>query len=109
MSPARPTLKIVGRRMDAEDYRLREFLSRVAQPYDWHEAGTAEADELLASLGLADAALPVVVDGDENYTGVTIESLAREWPDDGFAYELRAIVIASNTSGTTGVVALLSK
>ena len=79
MSPARPTLKIVGRRRDAEDYRLREFLSRVAQPYDWHEAGTAEADELLASLGLADAALPVVVDGDENYTGVTIESLAREW------------------------------
>ena len=77
MSPARPTLKIVGRRMDAEDYRLREFLSRVAQPYDWHEAGTAEADKLLASLGLADAALPVVVDGDENYSGVTIESLRK--------------------------------
>jgi thioredoxin reductase (NADPH) len=79
MSPARPKLKIVGRRMDAEDYRLREFLSRVAQPFDWHEAGTAEADELLARLGLADAPLPVVVDGDENYTGVTIESLASEW------------------------------
>jgi thioredoxin reductase (NADPH) len=79
MSPARPTLKVVGRRLDAEDYRLREFLTRVAQPYEWHEAGTAEADQLLASLGLADAALPVVVDGAENYTGVTIESLARQW------------------------------
>jgi thioredoxin reductase (NADPH) len=65
--------------MDAEDYRLREFLTRVAQPYEWHEAGTAEADQLLASLGLADAPLPVVVDGGENYTGVTIESLARQW------------------------------
>ena len=50
--------------MDAEHYRLRDFLTRTAQPYEWHEAGSAEADLLLASLGVADASLPVLVDGD---------------------------------------------
>ncbi len=53
--------------MDAEHYRLRDFLTRTAQPYDWYEAGSAEADRLLKRLGLADAALPVLVDGDESF------------------------------------------
>ena len=30
--------------MDAEHYRVRDFLTRTAQPYEWHEAGSAEAD-----------------------------------------------------------------
>src|SRR5215211_594685 len=42
MSPVRPTLQVVGRRMNAEHYRLRDFLTRTAQPYEWHEAGSAE-------------------------------------------------------------------
>ena len=44
----RPTVQLVGRRMDAEHYRLRDFLTRAAQPYEWFEAGTSEADDLLA-------------------------------------------------------------
>src|SRR5580765_8608529 len=79
MSPARSTVQVVGRRMDAEHYRLRDFLTRTAQPYEWHEAGSAEADLLLASLGVADASLPVLVDGDRTFTNATVESIALAW------------------------------
>jgi thioredoxin reductase (NADPH) len=67
--------------MDAEHYRLRDFLTRSAQPYQWHEAGSAEADLLLESLGLADAdaTLPVLVDGDRSFTGATVETIAAAW------------------------------
>jgi thioredoxin reductase (NADPH) len=75
----RPTVQVVGRRMDAEHYRLRDFLTRTAQPYEWHEADSAEADLLLASLGLVDAALPVLVDGDRTFTAATVEMIAAAW------------------------------
>ena len=61
--------------MDAEHYRLRDFLTRTAQPYEWHEAGSAEADLLLARLELVDATLPVLVDGDRTLTGATVETI----------------------------------
>jgi thioredoxin reductase (NADPH) len=75
----RPTVQVVGRRMDAEHYRLRDFLTRTAQPYEWHEADSAEADLLLATLGLVDAALPVLVDGDRTFTAATVEMIAAAW------------------------------
>lgn len=65
--------------MDAEHYRLRDFLTRIAQPYEWFEAGSAEADQLLERLGLLDAPLPVLIDGDQTHTGATVESLAAAW------------------------------
>jgi thioredoxin reductase (NADPH) len=65
--------------MDADHYRLRDFLTRTAQPYEWHEAGSAEADLLLQQLGLAGASLPVLVDGDRTYTDATVESIATAW------------------------------
>jgi thioredoxin reductase (NADPH) len=65
--------------MDAEHYRLRDFLTRTAQPYDWYEADSPDADHLLAKLGLAGADLPVLVDGDESYQAATVESIARAW------------------------------
>jgi len=77
--PPRPTLQVVGRWADADHYRLRDFLTRVAQPYEWLEAGSAQADRLLAERGLADAGLPVVIDGDEAHTAATVEALARAW------------------------------
>jgi thioredoxin reductase (NADPH) len=79
MSPVRPTVQVVGRRMDAEHYRLRDFLTRTAQPYEWYEAGSTEADALLERLGLRDAILPVLVDGDGILTGATVEKLAAAW------------------------------
>src|SRR5438093_4099360 len=65
--------------MDAEHYRLRDFLTRTAQPYEWHEAGSAEADLLLENLGLREATLPILVDGDQNFTAATVESIALAW------------------------------
>ena len=72
-------MQVVGRRLEAEDHRLRDFLTRVAQPYEWLEAGSEEAMRLLSSVGLVDAALPVVVDGERAHTGVTVEGLAAAW------------------------------
>jgi len=65
--------------MDADHYRLRDFLTRTAQPYEWHEAGSAEADLLLTRLGVADASLPVLVDGDRTFANATVESIALAW------------------------------
>ena len=47
MSPVRPTVQVVGTRLDPEHYRLRDFLTRSAQPHEWHEAGSPEATALL--------------------------------------------------------------
>ena len=65
--------------MDAEHYRLRDFLTRTAQPYEWLEAGSAEADLLVASRGLVDPTLPVLVDGDQTFTGATVETIVAAW------------------------------
>ena len=75
----RPTVQVVGRRLDSEHYLLRDFLTRTAQPYDWYEAGSAEADLLLARLELVDADLPVLVDGDLRVTGATVQRVAEAW------------------------------
>jgi thioredoxin reductase (NADPH) len=72
-------VQVVGRRMDPEHYRLRDFLTRTAQPYEWHEAGSAEASLLLERLALTDAALPVLVDGDQVVQAATVESVAVAW------------------------------
>src|SRR5436305_3436908 len=80
MSPARPKVQVVGRRMEAGDYRLRDFLTRTAQPYDWLDAGSDEADGVLERLGLAASELPVLVEGDgTTHTAATVESVARAW------------------------------
>src|SRR4051794_40024324 len=78
MSPVRPPLQVIGRRLDAGDYALRDFLTRAAQPYEFHEAGSSEADRLLVGVGGA-AELPVVIDGDDVLQGATVERLAEAW------------------------------
>ena len=79
MSPVRPDVKVVGRRLDPEHYRLRDFLTRAAQPHTWFEVGSDAAQELLARHGLVDPELPVVIDGDQALAGVTFEQLAERW------------------------------
>jgi thioredoxin reductase (NADPH) len=69
----------VGRRLEPEHHRLRDFLTRIAQPHEWLEAGSSDAAQLLESLALADAPLPVVVDSGETHTAVTVETLAAAW------------------------------
>jgi thioredoxin reductase (NADPH) len=70
---------VVGRRHDPGTHRIRDFLTRGAQPYRFHEAGTPEAEALLAEAGAADATLPVVLDGDTVHAGATVEGLAEAW------------------------------
>ena len=77
--PPRPTLKVVGRRLEPEDYRLRDFFTRTAQPHEFYEAGTPQADAILTAAGAARAALPVVVDGDTFHAGATVEGIANAW------------------------------
>jgi thioredoxin reductase (NADPH) len=79
VSPVRPTVQVIGRNFDPDHYRLRDFLTRTAQPYEFFEAGTPEAEELLAARRLTAAELPVVIDGDEVYTGTTVAALAEAW------------------------------
>ena len=79
MSPIRPTVQVVGARLEPEHHRLRDLLTRIAQPAEWYEAGTPEADQLLASHGLTGAELPVLIDGDEAHAGMTVERLAEAW------------------------------
>jgi thioredoxin reductase (NADPH) len=58
---------------------LRDFLTRIAQPHEWLEAGSPEAERLLSGLGLLGAPLPVIVDGERTLTGATVEMLAEAW------------------------------
>ncbi len=79
MSPPRPTVHVVGRRLESEHHRLRDFLTRGAQPHEFYEAGSSEAQTLLANAEATGAALPVVIDGDAVHAGVTVEELAAAW------------------------------
>jgi thioredoxin reductase (NADPH) len=79
VSPPRPTVKVVGRRLDPDDYRLRDFLTRAAQPHEFYEAGSQQADAVLAKAGATGAELPVLVDGDTIHAGATVQRIAEDW------------------------------
>src|SRR5712692_6648415 len=79
MSPVRPTVQVIGSRLDPEAYRLRDFLTRIAQPHEWFEAGSPEADRLLLDLGLTSPPLPVLVDGEDVHTAATVELIVEAW------------------------------
>jgi thioredoxin reductase (NADPH) len=65
--------------MEAADHLLRDFLTRIAQPFDWHDAGAPEARRLLAEHGAESAELPVLVEDGAVIPGATIESVAKAW------------------------------
>jgi thioredoxin reductase (NADPH) len=77
--PPRPSVTVVGRRLDPGDYRLRDFLTRAAQPHDFYEAGTPQADQVLEKAGAQGAVLPVILDGDTVHAGASVESIAEAW------------------------------
>jgi thioredoxin reductase (NADPH) len=79
VSPVRPTLTVIGRRLGPEDHRLRDFLTRSAQPFEWIEAGTPQADAVLAEHDATGAELPVVIDDGQAIGGATFERLAELW------------------------------
>jgi thioredoxin reductase (NADPH) len=79
VSPPRPNVTVVGRRLEPGDYKLRDFLTRAAQPHEFYEAGSPQADAVLDRAGAREAELPVVVDGDAVFAAATVERLAEEW------------------------------
>jgi thioredoxin reductase (NADPH) len=97
---------VVGRSFDPDDYRLRDFLTRTAQPYDFFEAGSPEADELLAARGLSGAELPVVLDGDDVFVRATVVSLAEAWglssPPSRLHYDLA--IVGAGPAGLAAAV-----
>ena len=82
MSPARPSVQLIGHALDPSHHRVRDFLTRAAQPYSFAEYGSVESDRILAAHGIADARLPVLIDDQEVLHDVTVEKLAAAW---GFA------------------------
>jgi len=79
VSPVREDVKVIGRRLEPGDHELRDFLTRTAQPHDYFEAGTPDADALLATRGLVDPELPVVLEPGAVFEGATIAMLAQAW------------------------------
>lgn len=79
MSPIRPTVTVAGRRMDNDAHRIRDFLTRIAQPFAWVEWGTAQADDLLAQHDAGADDLTLVVDGERVLRNATVETLAEAW------------------------------
>lgn len=75
----RPDVVVIGRRLDPESHRIRDLLTRAAQPYEWVEAGSAEAAELLAGRGLSEADLPVVIDAEGVVREATAARLVEQW------------------------------
>jgi thioredoxin reductase (NADPH) len=106
MSPVRPSVQVVGRALDPEHHRLRDLLTRSAQPYEFFEAGSTGADHLLATRGAQDASLPVLIDGEELHTAVTVESLAQIWrmssPPASRHYDL--VIVGAGPAGLAAAV-----
>jgi thioredoxin reductase (NADPH) len=79
MSPIRPLVQVVGQSLDPDTHRLLDFLTRTAQPYEFFEAGSAQADGLLAARGMSDAEIPMVFDGEAVHLHATVGSIAKSW------------------------------
>jgi thioredoxin reductase (NADPH) len=69
----------VGHRLEPEHHRLRDFLTRAAQPHEFYEAGSPQAEAVLAKAGARGVELPVVIDGDDVYPGTSVQRLAEAW------------------------------
>lgn len=106
MSPVRPTVRVVGRSLEPEHHRLRDFFTRTAQPYEFLELGSAGAVELLSEHGLAARDLPVVVDGGDVYRNASLPMLAEAWklsrPPSRRHYELA--IVGAGPAGLAAAV-----
>jgi thioredoxin reductase (NADPH) len=77
-SNLRDDITLICERSNPEHFRLRELLTRAAQPHDWFEPGSPQARELLKDHP-EHLELPILIDGDVVMPGVTVESLVRDW------------------------------
>ena len=102
----RPTIQVIGRRLAPEDHRLRDFLTRAAQPYEFYEPDSPEAVDLLTRHGIREPRLPVVVDGDRVFDAATVEALVAAWggrqPPSRAHYELA--IVGAGPAGLAAAV-----
>ena len=77
--PPRPTVHVIGHRLDPAAHSVRDFLERGDQPYESHDADSEEGRRRLAQAGALDARLPVVIDGDAFYAEATPRLLHDAW------------------------------
>ncbi len=99
-------MTVIGRRLASEDHDLRDFLTRMAQPYEWLEAGSPAASERLAGRGLADAELPVLLEPEGAIVGATVERLVAAWqidrPPARTSYDL--VIVGAGPAGLAAAV-----
>ena len=80
MSPVRPEVTVVGRRLEPGDHALRDFLARTAQPFSWLEADDDAAAGALATAGATGARLPVLIEADGTvHEAASVRTVAEAW------------------------------
>ena len=72
-------MQVVGDRLDPAAHRMRDFLTRTAQPHEWIDADSPAGRELLARRAPGETSLPLVIDGDTVFAGATVEQLVDAW------------------------------
>ena len=99
-------MTLIGRGLEPEHHAVRDFLTRIAQPYEWLEAGSAAAAATLSRLGSPELELPVLVDGDRVLPAVTSRALAGAWnmsrPPSRAEYDI--VVVGAGPAGLSASV-----
>jgi thioredoxin reductase (NADPH) len=106
VTPPLPDVTVVGHRLGTEDHRLRDFFTRVAQPFEWIDGDTPAAGEVLARHGATGAPLPVVVQGSGFVSDATVERVVEAWqlrsPPRRLDYDL--LIIGAGPAGLAAAV-----
>jgi thioredoxin reductase (NADPH) len=106
MSPIRPLVHVVGRRLRPETHELLDFLTRIAQPHDFHDIESPEGAEMLRTAGAAEGDLPVVIEGDDVRRAVTPRGLADAWGNTATPSRLHydLVIVGAGPAGLAAAV-----
>jgi thioredoxin reductase (NADPH) len=99
-------VQVIGLRLEPEHHALRDFLTRAAQPHEFLEAGSPEAEELSAARQLEGVPLPILIDGERVIAPATIAAVAEAWnestPPSKENYDL--VVVGAGPAGLAAAV-----